>query len=65
MIDLDTTVGEILELAEEMNAASTKLVLSNKDEDPYQAIVVLQGEPETEEALEVLDDLEESWHEDS
>lgn len=62
MIGPDTTMTEAIDEREEMNAASFKLTEVNEDDEEECAIVLLNGIPETREALELIENLEEEWN---
>ncbi len=61
MFNTNTTLGEMIAALRESGGACMKVVFRNKDETPLGAFIVLDGQETTQEVLEAVQKVEDSW----
>jgi hypothetical protein len=59
--DLDTTVGEILVIMNEMRAGVLKFTGTDDDEQPVFSVICVRGPEETQEIIAAVEQIEDGW----
>lgn len=64
MSEKETTIQSLFDSLDQWGAATARIVLRNHDDEPFRAVIVVDGIEETKDVIEALDKLEESWNND-
>jgi hypothetical protein len=57
----EMTIADLIKLSEESNSCITQVVHLNDEDEPFRAIVLIRGVPETGEILDTIRRCAKSW----